>query len=307
MAQPVICIGAAIIDDSFYCLHEPERGTSNPATHRRSAGGVARNIAHNLAQLGNTVELISHFGNDSDGRWLAEQCSSAGIGLSHSRFTTTETGCYIAIVSPGGELYTGASALHLENEITVSFLTEQTPLLKTASLILCDCNLSESCIAWLLEFSRANVVPCVIEPVSVAKAARLINLNLDNVLLMTPNNAELTIFCGNLMTTQVQSTYLLNKGVQNIWIRKGTEGSEFYSRKETIMLPAPHVKIVDTTGAGDAALAGWIHARLQNKSVRECLLYGHATAEIILQTSGANSDRLNTHLLETTVAQRRTE
>src|SRR5258707_1820999 len=104
----VVCIGAALIDDSFFCLETPVQGTSNPATRHQSAGGVARNVAHHLAQLGNRVELIAHFGTDAGGNWLKEKCSSAGIGLSHSHFSDTGTGCFAAILSSRGELMIGA-------------------------------------------------------------------------------------------------------------------------------------------------------------------------------------------------------
>ena len=308
MLKPVICIGASIIDDSFYCLDKPVHGTSNLATHFRSVGGVARNVAHHLAQLGNHVELISHFGNDTDGTWLKERCLSTRIGLSHSRFSETGTGHFAAIVSPEGEFHIGVADTHLEDEITIPFLTEQRPFLETASLVLCDCNLSASCIAWLLDFCRTNVIPCVIEPVSVAKASRLNNVNLDNVLLITPNDAELAVLSGGTTnsSSQLSIEYLLAKGVKKIWIRKGKKGSELFSREETVTLPAPEVEVLDTTGAGDAALAGWIHAWLQHRSVRECLIYGQAMAKIILQAKGANAEQLNIDLLEETVANLRT-
>ena len=304
--KPVVCVGAAIIDDSFFCMDKPAHGTSNPATHHRSAGGVARNVAHHLAQLGDRVELIAHFGNDTDGQWLKEQCSSAGIGLSHSRFSSAGTGRFTAIVSPGGELFAGAADAHCE--ITISYLTEQTALFKTASLVFVDCNLSVSCLEWLLEFCRTQSVPCVIDPVSVAKASRLSAVSLEDVLLITPNRAELSALSGNPAAGNTDSSieHLLKKGVQKIWIRKGKEGSEFFSREETIKLPAPDVEVMDTTGAGDAALAGWIHAWLQDKSARECLLYGHAMAAMILQTRGTQSSQLSAELLESKAAHRRT-
>ena len=302
--KPVICIGAAIIDDSFHCLNEPLPGTSNPATHLRSAGGVARNVAHPLAQLGNPVELISHFGLDGDGVWLKEKCLSAGIGLSNSRFTRTGTGRFVGIISPSGELFAGASDTHTQEEITIAFLSERTLLLESASLILCDCNLAVSSIGWLLDFCRTHSVPCVIEPVSAAKASLLRDVNLKNVLLITPNNAELAGVCGRDANDEQQSLAerLLEKGVQNIWIRKGKEGSEMFSREGIITLPAPDVEVADTTGAGDAALAGWIHAWLRKMSAREWMMYGHAMAEIILRTRGAHADHLDSNLLESTVA-----
>ena len=166
--NPVICIGAALVDDSFHCLNEPLRGTSNPATHFRSAGGVARNVAHHLAQLGNPVELISEFGDDADGHWLRNLCTSAGMGISHSLVAESGTGRFTGIISPSGELYAGASDTHLE--ITTSFLAKLEGVLKPASAILFDCNLDVTCVVWLLQFCRTNSIPCLVEPVSGLKA-----------------------------------------------------------------------------------------------------------------------------------------
>ncbi|MCX6290815.1 MAG: carbohydrate kinase family protein [Bacteroidetes bacterium] len=307
MKKPVVCIGASLLDETFFCMEEPLQGTSNPAAFKRSAGGVARNIAHHLAQLGNSVELISHFGNDLEGKWLMEKCSAAGTGLSHSLINEAGTGRFTAIVAPGGELFTGAAFTHFEKEVTVRFLEEKNSLLKSASLIQFDCNISSECLEWLLDFCRSHSIPCVIEPVSVAKAKRLKHVNLENVLLITPNIAELAVLfdhaTGENSAAAIQS--LLKKGVQNIWMRKGDKGSELFTSETTIHLPAPVTHVVDTTGAGDAALAGWMHAWLQNKNAKECLRYGHAMAEIILQIKGANSDELNHDMLEKKVSEQK--
>lgn len=294
--NPVICVGAAIVDNSFHCLDEPQPGTSNPAKHSRSAGGVARNIAHSLAQLGDPVELITHFGSDADGTWLKSQCVSVGIGVTHSRTTLARTGQFAGIITPSGELYTGAAETHLEDEITIPFLSDQLPFLKSARIILLDCNLNIPCIAWLLDLCRAVNLPCIIEPVSAGKASRLRDLDLRGVLLITPNTAELSAIGGD---SRPES--LLDRGVLSVWMRKGRDGSQLISAEETITLPAPEIRITDTTGAGDAALAGWIHGQLRGKSRRECMVYGHALAQLILQTTGAHSARLTAELLETTV------
>ena len=193
--EPIFCIGAALIDDSFRCLRKPMQGTSNPAAHRRSAGGVAQNVAHHLARLGHWVELISHFGLDADGSWLTNKCTAAKIGISYSQFSKTPTGHYAAILTPGGDLHIAGSDAHLEGEVTVSFLSKKEPLLQTASLILCACNLSAPCISWIVDFCRTRSLPCVIEPVSVAKAATLRDIDLRDILLITPNEAELSAIC----------------------------------------------------------------------------------------------------------------
>jgi pseudouridine kinase len=305
--KPVVCIGAALVDDTFFCSAEPAPGTSNPATHRRGAGGVARNIAHHLAQLGHHVELLTHFGTDADGAWLSERCTTAGIGLSHAHRSGSGTGHFAAIVSPGGELFAGAADAHCEEEITRSYLEGRSSLLASASLVIIDCNLGIEALEWLLGFCRTHAIPCVVDPVSVAKATRLAHLDLHAVLLVTPNGSELAAMAGRdpLSDPAEALRLLLDNGVTHVWMRLGSQGSRFASAEGTLILPAPRVEVTDTTGAGDAALAGWLHAWLLGKDPEECLRYGHAMAEIIVQIRGANADTLDRHLLDTTAARQR--
>ncbi len=52
---------------------------SNPGTIRLVAGGVGRNIAHNLALLGNEVVFLSLFGGDTFGWFTADVCRKAKV------------------------------------------------------------------------------------------------------------------------------------------------------------------------------------------------------------------------------------
>ncbi len=52
--------------------------SSHPGAIQCAAGGVARNIAHNLALLGRDVHLISAVGSDFYGETLLEQTRLAG-------------------------------------------------------------------------------------------------------------------------------------------------------------------------------------------------------------------------------------
>ncbi len=300
--KPVICIGAALIDESFICLTEPIPATSNPSNFYRSPGGVACNIAHHLALLGHPVELISHFGTDPEGKWLMEECRKSGISITHSVVNHYDTGRYVAVLSPSGELFVGAMSGHFENEVTPDFLRTKTAVLKSATLLLLDCNLSIGSLEWLLDFSRSENIPCVIEPVSIPKAARLKNVNLNHVLLLTPNNDEMLTLTGHAegLDSSALIQELLNRGVQYLWIRKGKSGSVIYSNEFHKEIPALPVAVTDITGAGDAAMAGWIDAWLARKNPEDCVRYGHAMASIVLQVQGAIDKSLNRSLLELT-------
>ena len=88
-----------------------------------------------------------------------------------------------------------------------------------------------------------------------------------------------------------------------LWRRDGKNGSGIYSSGYSFELPAPEVVVKDTTGAGDAALAGWIHSWLLNKSTEECVKYGHVMASLVLQVNGAIYHGLSAGLLETNYKQ----
>ena len=97
MPKPVICIGAALVDELFHATSEMLLATTNDATVTKTAGGVSRNIAQQLALLGVPVQLISVVGNDSDGNWLKQVCLDAGVKLDAMITKEGLTGKYTGI------------------------------------------------------------------------------------------------------------------------------------------------------------------------------------------------------------------
>jgi pseudouridine kinase len=57
--RPVMCIGAANLDRKLRTIAAMQLGTSNPATAEEVYGGVARNIAENLARLNLPTALLT--------------------------------------------------------------------------------------------------------------------------------------------------------------------------------------------------------------------------------------------------------
>src|SRR4051812_3967505 len=103
--KAVFCIGGALIDETFASNEKVLAGTSNPSRFNRTPGGVSQNIANHLSRLGNRVELITHFGDDHDGKWLMENCVLAGIRINNSVVDGNPTGRYAAITDPDGNLF----------------------------------------------------------------------------------------------------------------------------------------------------------------------------------------------------------
>jgi pseudouridine kinase len=293
----VVCIGAALVDEIFISQNPIHIGTSNPSNFSKSVGGVARNIAGLLAQLNHQIELITHIGNDLEGDWILEKCREVGIGVKHSLQNEKSSGRFLALLHSNGELHTGASYSNIETEISPKFLESKTDFLETAELLIIDCNLSKETIDWLLNFSIQNNIPIIVEPVSLSKSKKMKDANWFNVLLYTPNELELDAL-DEVQNKENQITKLLKQGLKNLWIRSGKDGSTIYNSEKTVHLAASQINIIDSTGAGDAALAGWIHGWLLNFPPDKCLQYGHTLANMILQIKGAELENLNRELLD---------
>lgn len=295
MSRPIICIGAALVDELFHATTELLLATTTDATVTKTAGGVSRNIAHQLALLGVPVQLITAVGNDSDGDWLKQVCASAGVKLDATITRTGLSGKYTGILNPDGSLYTAFLTNAANHLITPQHLEKHVDLLKTASYVLADANINVDTAEWLLAFSNETGIPFVLEPVSVPPAKKYKNVNLSGLHLITPNEDELPVLCTEkAFFTQQQVEELLQRGVQNIWLHNGKHGSALYNKEKSISLNAPSIDVVDCTGAGDGSLSGYILGKHLGKDGVDCLKLAHTLSAEILQVNGA----IATHLTQ---------
>lgn len=283
-----------MVDELFHAQQPMLMHTTNEVTSIRAAGGVARNIAHQLSLLEIPVQLISVFGNDADGNWLKTVCTDAGINVQASITADIPTAKYTAIINNDGSLFTALltnAALHL---ITPQYLQQQAPLLATAAFILADANISVAAVNWLVQFSREHDIKMIIEPASVPPAQQVAAANLDGLYLITPNEDELPALCSEAATTtELQINELLNRGIQYVWLHRGVHGSALYKKTETLQLNAPNAEVVDCTGAGDGSVSGFILSKYFGRDNLNSLRTAHTLSAEILQVHGAIATHLN--------------
>jgi pseudouridine kinase len=295
MPKPVICIGASFVDELFHAKEEMLLATTIDAVVTKTAGGVSRNIAHQLSLLGVPVQLISVFGDDSDGDWLKQVCINAGVQLEASVTRPGLSGKYTGILNVDGSLFTAFLTNAANHLITPEHLNTHRNLLGTAAYLLADANINVDTAEWLLAFSRETGIPLVIEPVSVPPARKFRDVNLEGLYLITPNEDELPVLCNEkAFFTQQQIEELLNRGIQNIWLHNGQHGSALYNKEKSVTLHAPIIEVVDCTGAGDGSLSGYILGKYLGKDDMDCLKLAHTLSAEILQVNGA----IATHLTQ---------
>ena len=298
MNKSVLCIGATLVDELYFCEQNCIPNTSNPAAKTSSIGGVISNIAQHLGVLQLRPSLITALGTDTDAEYIAKNLNQKGIILDQSVLANDSTGKYVSIMNPDGNLVVAVCQDISSKYLTPTFFESKTDFIKEFDLVIMDTNIPTASIQWLIDFTKTHQQKLIIEPVSVAKASKLATLNLEGVFMITPNEDELKAIA-NIDTTNesAMAQSLFRRGVQQVWIRKGNQGSVICTPNQSLTLGVPKISISDSTGAGDAALAAWIFGYLNHENELTCLQLAHALALEVLQIKGAVLEHLNSENL----------
>ena len=283
----ILVIGGANVDVKAKTLAPHVPRTSNPGAVSIKAGGVARNIAHNLARLNVETTLLSVIGNDAFGHMLIQETSTAGVNISHIMRTSQATGSYIAVLDERGELITAVSDMELLSYLTKEYITSQMVLVKENKYIIGDCNLPEETLD---EIANQVAERLIIEPVSVAKSQKLRNLlGKHQIFLATPNLDQIEALTGT-RNIPAAAKALHKLGLQNIVIHAGDQGAYVSDGNEITHVPSQAKTITDVTGAGDAATAGLVCGLLKNLPLAKAAEIGQMMAAKVIASPSSTLD-----------------
>jgi pseudouridine kinase len=139
--RPVVAIGSSGVDIVGRAAEVLHMGTSNPAALRMSPGGVARNVAENLARLGTEVYLVSAVGDEAEGRMVIAQAAEAGVHVDTVLTVPgARTGAYLAVLDEQGNLHLAMDDMRIVESVTPEHLRACRSLIENASVVFVDGN-----------------------------------------------------------------------------------------------------------------------------------------------------------------------
>ncbi|MBQ1521672.1 MAG: carbohydrate kinase family protein [Erysipelotrichaceae bacterium] len=279
----VYVIGGANVDISARSFNQIVDYDSNPGKVSYSFGGVAHNIARNLSNIGCKVDYITAFSNDHFGRQLVESMRNSNISIDHSQFFDDQTtSLYLAVVEPDGDMKVAIADMEILSHLDISKLE---PILKSLSdddILVLDTNLTVEQIGKLINMAACQIF---VDPISTAKAVKISGY-LDKVDMLKPNRLEAEILSGLKLEDKDDYLPVLNwfieKGCGSIVISMGKDGLIGSNGHEAYHLSNTRVEIVNTTGAGDAFMAGYVYRQHHGLSFLESLKYALANSAIAL-------------------------
>ena len=291
--QPVLVLGAAGIDVIGRLESELKPATSNPAQIRRSYGGVARNVAENLALLGQPVRLISVVGQDASGDEILEHTAEAGVDVSAVlRSQDYPSGYYMGVVDENGMLQFAVDDMRLMDEISSKYLKEQEELFKTSSMVFVDANLPIKTLRTASSLARHAKIPICADTAAFTLAERLVKF-LPNFYLVTANSKEagvltnLSFEAADRDAAMEAARSLVNQGVRIALVTLAEYGVVYATSETTGHISAIRTPISDPTGAGDAMTAAVLFALLNDIDLDDAIRLGVSAASLTLRHPGS--------------------
>lgn len=284
----IVCIGGAVLDRKYRAKRPVVLHTSNPVDGFRSYGGVARNVAENLARLGATVRFASIVGNDDSGRGLVQHLANAGADVSCiSTSSERPTAEYAAILSPENELVLGIADMQALDLLTPQVIEPALSGLSATDWVFFDCNLPAETIAWLIERRRVAGFSLALDTVSTPKAARLPKSLHGIDLLFTNSDEALALLRLDTGTPHDLAARLRLAGAVAAIVTNGAAGLVVAHGEQVEEIEAVPALPIDITGAGDALIAGTLHGLMSGERLTQAAMTGALLAALTTESAAS--------------------
>lgn len=286
----VLVIGSAGIDIKGRPDGALKWKAQNLGRIRNNVGGVARNIAENLARLEVETHLLTAVGQDTMGRRVLKKCKTSGIRCDHVRIVAgLSTATTLTLYQSDEEIVTSIADYHVMNKVDSDYLLGHEDLFSGAQMVVIDATLNESALATLFEITTRYGLRVCGDPTSPELASRFCE-HLSSMYMVSPNAAETTALCGLEDPAQDRETaidaarYLVSLGTQIGVVTMGEHGLAYADSSGAGFLPAINTRVVDTSGAGDAFSGAVMFGLLNDVPVDEAMRLGVTAAALTLQS-----------------------
>ena len=287
-APRALVIGDVMIDYIVRLEGPIAVGSDRRASIASRPGGSAANQAAWLAHFGAAVDFVGRVGA-ADRRHESELLREAGVEPALTGDAHLETGRLIALVDPDGErsfltdrgandgleaadipdaLIAGAAIIHLSG---YSFVAPSPR------------------VAMINVIARAAGRPIGVDP---ASAEFLREIGVENFLAWTrgatmlfPNSDEAAVLA-ETEDPEAQCAFLAAR-YPLVVIKRGAKGCEAIEGERRWRVAAPVARALDSTGAGDAFVAGFLAGRLSGEPIEKCLQQAVAAGAAATEIVGA--------------------
>lgn len=254
-------------------------------------GGVSRNIVENLANIGLDSTFLSLVDDTGAGRDVLSRLREHHVRTDYMKTVPGGMGTWLAVFDSRGDVYASISQRPDMMPLKQVLKDRGDEIFGGADSFLLEIDMDEELIADFMSYTRKYRVPvyAAVSNISIAlrhkeylrscacficnlqEASAFFGVDLDRISL-----AELPDYLLTLIETA---------GIPSMVITMGKDGCVYASREgEKGQLPSADVRVVDTTGAGDAFFAGTAAALTYGMDLRSACRIGTILSASVVST-----------------------
>ncbi len=314
LRQPkIVVVGSINMDLVVRCDRIPSPGeTILGHTVNQISGGKGANQAVAAARAGADVQLIGCVGNDSFADILRTGLQQQNVDIQKVQTIDGNSGVAIIAVEKSGQnaitVVPGANY-----QVTVDDIRQSENQIRSADVLMVQLELPVPVVIEAIRVARDANVRVILDPAPapLQLSDQLLNELLD-VDLLCPNETEAAVLVGHpvtdFATAESAARWLSKRGVLNVAITMGDQGTLLMCQDQIHLLSAFDVDAVDTTAAGDAfagALAvRWAQNDCSPRGLVAAVQFANAAGALAASKHGAQPSMATEEEIETLWNQR---
>jgi ribokinase len=284
--EKVLVLGSINIDFVSFVSRYPQPGETLVCNDFGIfQGGKGANQAIALAKLDVPTLMLGKVGKDILSDFALSSLQESGVdttGISNSQ--KNSTGSASIWVNAQGQnsivIYPGANG-----EVNEDFIIRHKKFFEGASWFLTQFEIPLKSILLALKFAKKHGLKTVMDPAPAKKISNDDIWGLVDYLL--PNEIELKELTRTENILKAIHT-LKSRGVKEVIVKLGKQGAAYESKGKLITFPAtPVEQRIDTTGAGDCFIAGFLYGMIQQRDIFQAIKIANLTASYSIQKKGA--------------------
>ncbi len=300
----MVVVGVVFLDIKGFPFFKYDAVGTNLGNVLMTHGGVARNVAENMANLGAEVEFVTMLDDDSLGREARLRLRGAGVKLTHAVSTPDKgMGMWLAVFNEKGDLAGSVSHMPDASPIERLFDEKGEEIIRSCRGVALEIDLSEKVSERVFELAErfdkpvyaivANMSVILRRPDFMARTACVILNEIEAGRLFGREIRALS----PEETLEAVSEAAPAMGIRSIVVTMGARGAVYLDAENGLrgVCPAVPCRVVDTTGAGDAFFSAVVESLVRGMRLDDAVTCGARLASMTVSTSESTCPHVDEH------------
>ena len=287
----IVVFGAVFVDIKGYPEAKYIPGGRNVGRVLQVHGGVSRNVAEDIGNIGLSPTFISVVDKSGTSTDVVEHLKSRGVETKYIRHTEEGLGTWLAVFNNEGDVVASISKRPDLSEITDILEKDGDRIFQEADSIVVEIDMEEEQILKIFDLADkyGKEVYAVVSNMSIGLERRNL-LKRTGCIVCNEQEAGMLFFDNFEELSPDEAVSVLEEKIRQAKIPRmivtmGDQGAVFAELDgESGICPPNEVQVVDTTGAGDAFFAGAAAGLTYGKTLSEACHMGTRLASSVIAT-----------------------